>query len=136
MNQNLKVPAIILITLAVNSILLPLYGATEISGDLFFDMMLMGLREMFVPTCYITAVFLLLNRLSGNWFRQSSWRIVLMILILIFIAILSQLAWSIMTAVDSTSHFTGFWGFYLLWTLLTCTLIPLLDKFFSKRKSS
>jgi len=126
-----------LVTLTINSLLLPSYGLNKIQTirDIL-EMMAMGIREMFFPTCYMTALYFLMKGLSRNWFQDRAWRIILGIVILICVALLSEMAWSTVAAGDSINHFVGFWGFYFLWTLLACILIPLLDRFYSRRKDN
>jgi hypothetical protein len=123
--------------LGLNSVMLPFYGLSRMeSVNDFVAMMAVGFREMIIPTCYMTMIYFLMKGVLGNWFQEKSWRLVLVILILIGIVLLSEFAWSAFIAQDGLRHFVEFWGFYFLWTLFACILIPLLDRFYSKRASS
>lgn len=133
----MKIIKIVLVTLGINSLLLPFYGLTTLlTARDFVGMVAMGLREMTTPTCYIVAVYFLIIRLTRNWFQKRPWRVVLVIFVLICIVVLSQLVWSMVTSKDTLNHFFGFWGFYFLWTLLACTMIPLMDRFLPPRQGS
>jgi hypothetical protein len=90
---------------------------------------------MFFPAVCALAIYYLSKYLMNEKLKIKM-HIIIAILAMLVILLLSQFAWSFMIHSGKYDfiNFIGSWGFYLPSTILISIMIPLLDRYYSKRE--
>jgi hypothetical protein len=130
----MKIANVVFITLVVNCILLPFYTLIVFDFKSVVDMAEIGLKNMFFPTCCIALTYILVHKAYANKPLHSIVKLILTMLTLLIVNLILQFIWSYVVSSDPVRHFISFWGFYFIWTALSCILIPLLNKFYKSHR--
>jgi hypothetical protein len=124
------------IPLICHSIVLPFYGLNVLgSVSNVFSFMTLGFKEMFIPAGCALAIYYSIKYILNEKLKIQV-HIIMMILTMLVILLLSQFAWSFMihSGKYDFNNFIESWGFYFPSTILISIMIPLLDRFYSKRE--